>query len=440
MKSFFLALLGLLTFANVLSAQSLSPEQRQNTIDATLKLLNEQYVFPAVAGQMEQSVRGRLRTYDTITNGHVLAHQLTKDLQAISHDRHLNVTYYPNGVPADQIWHSEPTPQEREAEQTALRRELPRDNFGIGDVSVLKGNLGYVNFKYLAPPEFAGETYTAVMNYLAHTDALIIDLRQCSGAISEHAIPFLCSYFFGQPTHLNDFYWRTGNRTVQSWTYAQVPGRSYGIKPLYVLTSRRTFSGAEGLAYFLKTLKRATLVGDTTRGGANPSGTLRINGNFTVHVPVGRATSPITKTNWEGVGVAPDTVVLANRALYTAQLIAYRNLLTQTHLDPDWREALRSLMAELANNPPRFAKHRFTLRGYAEAKDIRVAGTFNSWSKEANPLIRQGNVWVADVELEPGKASYKFIIDGQWTIDPANPRTEHEGRQINSVVNVAPLD
>ena len=439
MKRFSFALLGLLTFASVLSAQSLSPEQRKHTIDATLKLLNENYVFPEIAGQMENSVRDRLRTYDAITTGHALARQLTEDLQAVSHDRHLNVAYYPGGVPADQLWHSEPTPQEREAEQTAMRRELPRDNFGIGAVSVLKGNLGYIDVKYLAPPEFAGETYTAVMNYLAHTDALIIDLRQCSGAISEHAIPFLCSYFFEQPTHLNDFYWRKGNRTVQSWTYAQVPGRHYGTKPIYVLTSRRTFSGAEGLAYFLKAQKRATVVGDTTRGGANPSGTLRINENFTVHVPVGRATSPITKTNWEGVGVAPDTVVLANRALYTAQRMAYRNLLTQTHLDPDWLESLHGFMAELANNPPRFVTHRFTLRGFAEAKDIRVLGSFNSWSKEANPLIRQGNVWVADVELEPGKTTYKFIIDGQWTIDPANPRTEHEGRQINSVVNVAPF-
>ena len=206
-----LILLSLLPLAGPLSAQpvrrpAITPAERQTTIETTLKLLNDAYVFPEVAKRIESHVRGRIRTYETITDGHALAHQLTNDLRAISHDRHLSVGYHPDGVPPEQVWHQKPTPAEAEAQKTALRKGLRHENFGILDVSVLKGNLGYLNFKYLAPPEFAGESYVAALNYLAQTDALVIDLRQCGGAISEHAIPLLCSYFFDEPTHLNDFY------------------------------------------------------------------------------------------------------------------------------------------------------------------------------------------------------------------------------------------
>lgn len=431
------ALLGLLTLSGPLSAQMITPAERQTTIEATLKLLNDTYVFPEVAQRMESHVRSRIRTYDAITDGHALARQLTDDLRAISHDRHLSVGYHPDGVPAEQVWHQEPTPGEAEAQKTALRKGLRHENFGILDVSVLKGNLGYLNFKYLAPPEFAGESYVAALNYLAQTDALIIDLRQCGGAISEHAIPLLCSYFFAEPTHLNDFYWREGNRTIQSWTYAQVAGRRYGNKPIYILTSRQTFSGAEELAYDLKNLKRATIVGDTTGGGANPGGTKCINEHFAMFVPAGRAINPITHTNWEGVGVVPDTAVSANRALYVAQLMAFRRLSAQPDIDPDWRGALLGIVAELMNQPPRYVAHTFKLKGFADAKEVWVAGSFNGWAQQANRLVRRDDAWVGEAELEPGRTTYKFVVDGQWLIDPANARTEGKGQYQNSVLEVA---
>ena len=438
MKTSLQTLFALLLFAGSLSAQptagsTLTPAERQNTIDATLKLLTEQYVFPNVATQMGDYVRSRTAVYEVITDGRALARQLTNDLQAISHDKHLNVGYYANALPADQVWQKEPTAAEAEAQKAFMSKGLLRENYGILDVSVLKGNLGYLNFKYLAPPEYAGDSYVAAMNYLARTDALIIDLRQCGGAISEHAIPFLCSYFFAEPTNINNFYWREGNRTVQSWTYAQVAGRHYGNKPIYVLTSRRSFSGAEELAYDLKNLKRATIVGDTTGGGANPGGTMRINDHFGIFVPVGRAINPITNTNWEGVGVAPDTVVKTNSALYVAQLMAFKRLIRQPDLDPDWRNSLTGIVAELSSHPPRYVKQTFTLTGYADAKDVYVAGSFNNWAGHANRLVRRGDSWVGEVEVEPGKVSYKFVVDGQWLTDPANPRTEGEGKYRNSV-------
>ena len=97
-------------------------------------------------------------------------------------------------------------------------------------------------------------------------------------------------------------------------------------KPVFVLTSNRTFSAAEEFTYNLKNLKRATIVGETTGGGAHPGGVRRITDHFGIWVPAGRAISPITKTNWEGTGIEPDIKVPAASALDTAHLEALRRL------------------------------------------------------------------------------------------------------------------
>ncbi len=415
----------------------LTSVERWQTINATFMLLDSQYVFPEQVPAMRQYITQRKRTYDTITTGYQLARQLTLDLRAVSHDKHLSVDYWPNSVVAEELWNKTPSPEQQEAQQAFLRKMLVRDNFGIKQLSVLKGNLGYISFNVLAPPDIAGPSYVAAMNYLAQTDALIIDLRECNGAISEHAIPFLCSYFFTRPTHLNDLYWREGNRTIQSWTYAQVQGQHYGNKPIYVLTSPATFSGAEELAYDLKNLKRAILVGDTTGGGANGGGTLRINEHFAAFVPGGRAINPITKTNWEAIGVVPDTLVQSNRALYAAQRMALQARLKQANLEPDEQGYVMYVLTELERNAPRFVQHIFTLTGYPNAQSVQLVGSFNGWSTKATRMTRRGDRWGVEAEVEPGKVTYKFIVDGHWITDPANSRTEGQGQFTNSVLDVS---
>jgi C-terminal processing protease CtpA/Prc len=136
--------------------------------------------------------------------------------------------------------------------------------------------------------------------------------------------------------HLNDLYWRTGDRTQQFWTLPYVPGKRYVDKDVYVLTSKQTFSGAEEFTYNLKNLKRATIIGETTGGGAHPGGVFRINEHFQIFIPTGRAINPITKTNWEGTGVKPDIEVAAELALKTAHLAAMKKVLEK---NPDERLA-----------------------------------------------------------------------------------------------------
>jgi hypothetical protein len=199
-----------------------------------------------------------------------------------------------------------------------------------------------------------------------------------------------------------------------------------------VLTSHSTFSGAEELAYDLKNLKRATLIGETTGGGAHGGGDRRVDDHFTVWVPFGRAINPITKTNWEGVGVAPDVAVSAVRALHRAHTTALQHQIATTN-DGVWKERLQQLLVEVEQDAPRLKKVTFSLKGHEAAQEVSVAGTFNAWAPGANPLVRKGDAWIGEVEAGPGRQTYKFVVDGRWILDPANPRTEPDGEYLNSL-------
>jgi retinol-binding protein 3 len=287
-----------------------------------LKRLNDAYVFPETARKMETAIRERMqrKEYDSMTSPAAFAERLTAHLQEVSHDKHLRVVHSERPSPVER--ESQPDPDE----MARMRRFMESRNYAFKKVERLDGNVGYLEFEAFTSPELAGDTAAAAMSFLANTSALIIDLRRNGGG-DPAMVALLCSYFFdGRPVHLNDLYWREGDRTQQFWTLPYVPGKRYVGKEIYVLTSKRTFSGAEEFTYNLKNLKRATIVGETTGGGAHPGGTQRINAHFAVWVPSGRAVSPITKTNWEGTGVTPDVDVPADQAMKTAYLMALKRL------------------------------------------------------------------------------------------------------------------
>lgn len=321
---------------------------RTQVIDAILKRLNDSYVFPDVAKKMEQSIRERLdkKEYDQITSSKEFAKKLTDDLQAISKDKHLRVRYSHQEIP-ERGPRREPTAEEREER----RRDLTWMNHGFGKVERLRGNIGYLEFFNFADEELGADTVAAAMNFINGTDALIIDMRNNGGG-NPAMVALVCSYLFGpEPVHLNDLYWREGNRTDEFWTRKEVAGKRYLNKDVYVLTSKRTFSGAEEFSYNLKNLKRATIIGETTGGGAHPGGGFRISEHFGMFVPTGRAISPITKTNWEGTGVTPDVAVPADQALLVARLMAMKKSLT-TLKNPDFKagveDEIQKLEKELA--------------------------------------------------------------------------------------------
>jgi len=208
--------------------------------------------------------------------------------------------------------------------------------------------VGYLELRSFGfEAEWIGDAAAAAVAFLANTDALIVDVRRNGGG-SPGMVAFVSSCLFGADSvHLNSLYWRPGNRTEHFYTRTRVPGVRYGPeRPVYVLTSRRTFSGAEEFAYNLQTRQRAVIVGDTTGGGAHPGGLQRVTDHFGLWVPTGRAINPITKTNWERVGVRPDVAVSSDQALRTAQLAALRGL-RERATDSERRRQLDEAIAEV---------------------------------------------------------------------------------------------
>ena len=349
MTRVFIAVIALVLTTSVALAQQEQPDltldaaTRTQVIDGILKRLNDSYVFPEVAKKMEQSIRERVskKEYDQVTSAKEFASKLTNDLQAVSKDKHLRIRYSHRPIP-ERGPRREPSAEEREQE----KRDLAWMNYGFSKVERLPGNVGYIDFRGFMAPILGAETVASAMNFVNGTDALIFDMRYNGGGDPE-MVALICSYLFGpEPVHLNDLYWREGNRTDEFWTKKEVPGKRYLNKDVYVLTSKRTFSGAEEFTYNLKNLKRATIIGETTGGGAHPGGGFRISENFGMFVPTGRAISPITKTNWEGTGVTPDVEVPADHALLTAQIMALKKSVS-TMQNPDRKAAVQGQLEKL---------------------------------------------------------------------------------------------
>lgn len=303
----------------------LDAPRRQFLIDGITKELSARYVDPDVAQQMIEALRAHAAhgDYEGITRGEAFAQALTTDLRDVSHDLHVSVDYGPH-PPLPPPSQSSPSP-----EQQARFRAT---NFGFGAIEHLENNIARVVINNFTPTDVAREAIAGFMTRIADADALIIDLRGNRGGDPE-TVALVASYLFdAKPVHLNDMFSREDGSTRQSWTLKDVPGKRFGgSKPIYVLTSHQTFSGGEELAYGLQSLHRATLIGETTGGGANPGSPRGIDAWFTIFVPDGRPINPVTKTNWERVGVKPDVPVASDAALDEALRRARRELTTRKH-------------------------------------------------------------------------------------------------------------
>jgi C-terminal processing protease CtpA/Prc len=322
---------------------TISDADRQQVVDTLVRDLDERYIFPEVAQKIDADLHARLKRgeYAQVTSAEAFAKLLTAQMRDIAHDGHLHVEYSAQPVPVDHR-DGKPSPEEM-AQMTA---EVKYFNFGIQKVERLRGNIGYIDLRVFPPPGLAGDAMASAMTLVANTNALIVDMRHNNGGQPE-MVALTLSYLFDERTHLNDIYSRYENSTEQFWTSEHVTGAKYGQhKPVYVLTSHRTFSGGEEFCNDLKALERATLIGEATGGGAHPGDFYRLAEHFTAFVPVGRPINPITHGDWEGTGVAPDVKVDADKALDVAQVIALKKLIATT-ADADQRDDMQHRLADL---------------------------------------------------------------------------------------------
>ena len=302
------------------SGAMLDAAERNRVIAGVISNLKDYYVYPEMAQKMVSALEAHEQAgdYNAQTDGPAFADLLTKQLRDVSDDRHLRVVYDPMTAGS-----AAPRAPEDDPE---FRRFVESHNCAFTKAEILPDNIGYLKLDAFAPPSLCRATAIAAFGFLAHVDALIFDLRENHGG-DPHMVALIASYLFDRPTHLNDIYNRRENSTQQFWTSTDLPGTKFPGKPAYVLTSGETFSGGEEFTYDLKNLKRATIVGERTGGGAHLVAPHRIDSRFAIGVPFGRPINPVSKTDWEGTGVEPDVKVKATDALETAEKLARSKLL-----------------------------------------------------------------------------------------------------------------
>lgn len=294
----------------------LSPLATKTLVDSLTNQIIKYYVNKEAAIKMNSYIKKRYKEghYNNIKDPHALAGALTSDILFINRDEHFHLEYNPQ-MANELLGNIDDVPR-MVAEK--LRQEKEK-NFGFKKVEILTGNIGYLEisaFSRLNP--YSRATADAALKLLSNARAIVIDLRYGVGG-SPDMVNHIISHFFKTPTHVADIYIRSENTTLPYWT---VPDSSYGAltdMPLYILTSYKTFSAAEGLCYELQCLKRATIVGETTRGGAHTVTYRPLSSGFICDIPFGKAVSPVTKRNWEKTGVVPDLKVPAERALEIAE-------------------------------------------------------------------------------------------------------------------------
>jgi len=316
------------------SAQMQQPYDREidakfqaEAIDSIARTLNEYYIFGDVAEDMGKRAEKNLKDgkYKDIKSLRQFCNTLTEDFMEVCNDRHFGIACFTDEFIAEQLVDTVTDEMIRERIE-----ELAYENFAFEKLERLTGNIGYIKFNQFVDAEYAGETAVAAMKFLNHCDAIIFDLRDNGGG-SPSMIQLISSYFFDESKHLNSFYIRHEDRMEQFWTPAYVDGERMPDIPLFILTSSYTFSGAEEFTYNMKNMERATIIGETTGGGAHPvAGHFFANLNIGMRVPYGRAINPITETNWEGTGIEPHISVPREEALEVAKLEAMKAVRDKT--------------------------------------------------------------------------------------------------------------
>jgi len=320
----------------------LVPATQTEILQTLMAKLKANYIFPDVAEQICTCLQKHLEDgdYANISEGEFFALALTLHMQEVNHDEHLWVR-----------WHAEPLPDDdgqlrlNPEWQDERRLESRLNNYGFVKVERLPGNIGCLEIHSFHRPEWGSETASAAMNFLADTSAMIIDLRQCTGGYPG-MVALILSYLFGkEPIHLISIYWRDDDKTQEFRTLPEIPGKRYGEKPVYVLTSRVTFSAGEQFADILQSRKRAVLLGEKTDGGGHPGTSYRIHPYFEAFLPIGLVTNPVTGTDLEGVGVTPDISIPAEQAFTAAYRMALQTVLES--LGESTSEPLQTLAKEI---------------------------------------------------------------------------------------------
>ena len=323
LASTFLLLLSLASHAA--PEAPLTLQQRSRAIEDIAREFERIYFLPEVGERVADDLRTRLRRgeYDRITSSRKLAEVLSRHIDAICKDSHTEVAYFEEDQLAD-MPSVDPALAKQRAEQRHAR--MVAANFGFALPQRLDGNIALIRFDGFERAEDAAAFIRQLMSDTADASAIVFDLRTNTGGASD-LIPVLASYLFDeQPVHLFDQSNRHLGTYEENWTDPQTAGKRFGSrKPVYILTSKDTFSAAENFAYTLQQLGRARVVGERTAGGAHGAFGRPVTSHLEPMIATKRTIHAVTKGDWSG-GVVPDIPVRAGAALDAALAAARAEL------------------------------------------------------------------------------------------------------------------
>ena len=339
----------------------LNSKLRSTIVNNISQLLIDNYVFPDTALKMSHCIKKKLKAgaYNKITDPVAFSDALTIDLYSVYRDGHMLVQYIPQDADSIEVIASDSS---KETKIDPFKR-IKQANFGLSKVEILYGNIGYIHIDHFwADSIYGRETVKATLQFVSNTNALIIDLRDCGGG-SQETVNMICGFFLEKSTHINDMYDRSAKTTTSYWTKPDSSYTKMVNMPLYILTNNKTFSAAEEFCYVLQSLKRATIIGETTGGGAHGTFSKDVGSGFLLSIPYWTAINPITKTSWEKVGVKPDLEVPSDKALEKAEVEIFNNLISKSSDSLEIFNLLWDLeLTKALNNP--ITLDSLTLKSY----------------------------------------------------------------------------
>ena len=322
---------------------ALTEEEKSRVVDGALARIRETYIEPGDIPKIEAAIRGK--DYRAAQMPQAFAAQLEDDLREAANDPHFRIVYYPGEIGA--LPTSMKRPPETDADRTArLNREAVLVNNGFARVERLEGNVGVVELTAVPDAESMVEKAAAAMTLVKDTSALILDLRANRGG-DPSGVNLVLSYFVEGRIHTYDLLAKKPEDNIQYFTEPKVSGPRYAAeKPVFVLTSARTFSGGEAMVDAMRTWRHTRVVGERTRGGSNAALPTKATDHFVVGVPFMKTLNVATGKNWNGVGIEPDVAVPAEKAQDTAHLLALESVAATTK-SAAFRDQLQALLQKL---------------------------------------------------------------------------------------------
>jgi len=371
MKHLFIILFALSIQALFSQETILSAAYKKETIEKLTLLIQDFYIYPNVAKKTSEHLYKQYEAgyFDKCKDNETFATVLTESVQSVNKDKHMRImSNEPYIAPQNNL-------EAKSAHRMGQINNYRSLNHGFKELKIMEGNVAYLDLRMFAPMERAKEIADAYMKLLSLSEAVIIDLRHNGGG-NPSMVQYLCSYFFDKKLHLNSLYYREGDRTEEFWTLEEVGGKKLVDIPLFIMIGEETFSGAEEFSYNMQTQKRATLIGQTSAGAANPGGTRGINENLSVFIPTGRAINPITNTSWEGVGVQPEIRTKKEETLEQAHMLAQK---AADFLRKNKLETYIQLKQKLNQHLEHYKQGESEINVSTSIKNLVDSGLFGEW-------------------------------------------------------------